>query len=175
MRWFRTKSHLCRELEVQAIRDFLESEKGDTETERTKRLADDAAWMAAMTSATPPLSPSSSCSPSPSPPPSCSGADPEDAQVSLSRLVYLHALYFPRWWCSCTCGVRSVAKNIPIVYRPVCLPPPPPLSFSDAHTLERMRTRFLLSAVSGIFTCCTVSCEFSNSSVYARSGSFACI
>lgn len=64
MRWFRTKSHLCRELEVQAIRDFIESEKGDTEQERTKRLADDAGWMAALTAATPaPSSPSSSSSP----------------------------------------------------------------------------------------------------------------
>lgn len=64
MRWFRDKSQLCRELEVQAIRDFIESEKGDSEQERTKRIADDAAWMAALSAETPPASPcstSSSC------------------------------------------------------------------------------------------------------------------
>eukprot|EP00752_Nemacystus_decipiens_P007186 g6435.t1 len=64
MRWFRTKSHLCRELEVQAIRDFVEAEKDDTDKERAKRLAEDAAWMAALTAATPaPSSPSPSSSP----------------------------------------------------------------------------------------------------------------
>ncbi|CAM9372385.1 unnamed protein product [Ectocarpus fasciculatus] len=57
MRWFRTKSHLCRELEVQAIREFIELEKGKTEEERAERLANDAAWMAALTAETPPLSP----------------------------------------------------------------------------------------------------------------------
>lgn len=60
MQWFRTKSHLCRELEVQAIRDFLEYEKGDTQEERAKRIADDTAWMAVLTAATPALSPSTS-------------------------------------------------------------------------------------------------------------------
>lgn len=78
MRWFRTKSHLCRELEVQAIRDFLESEKGDTQAERAKRLADDAAWMATLTAATPALSPSSPSSPLSSCSPSCSEADRKD-------------------------------------------------------------------------------------------------
>ncbi|CAM9492720.1 unnamed protein product [Scytosiphon promiscuus] len=81
MRWFRDKSQLCRELEVQAIRDFIESEKGDSEQERTKRIADDAAWMAALKAETPPASPT------PSPPSSCSRVssegDLEEAEAAL--------------------------------------------------------------------------------------------
>lgn len=81
MRWFRTKSHLCRELEVQAIRDFLESEKGDTQEERAKRIADDASWMAALTAATPALSPSPS-SPTSSSRPPCAEGDRKDRRTS---------------------------------------------------------------------------------------------
>lgn len=57
IRWFQTKSKLCRELEVQAIRESVAAEKRDTAEERRKRLAEDAAWMAAVTTAIPPLSP----------------------------------------------------------------------------------------------------------------------
>ena len=60
IRWFQTKSRLCRELEVQAIRDFVAVEKGDTAEGRRKRLADDAAWMAVITAATPPATPPTS-------------------------------------------------------------------------------------------------------------------
>ena len=57
IRWFQTKSKLCRELEVQTIRDFEAAEEGDTAEERRKRLADDATWMAVLTAATPPTTP----------------------------------------------------------------------------------------------------------------------
>lgn len=43
MRWFESKSHLCRELEVKAIQEFLD--KGETEEERKARMEEDAAWM----------------------------------------------------------------------------------------------------------------------------------
>eukprot|EP00903_Cladosiphon_okamuranus_P012326 g11557.t1 len=93
MRWFRTKSHLCRELEVEAIREFIESEKGHTDEERAKRLQDDAAWMVALTAATPtptPAPPSPSCSSPPSvdSAPSCSSAArSSEAEPPVSRLA----------------------------------------------------------------------------------------
>lgn len=103
MRWFRTKSHLCRELEVQAIQDFLESEKGDTQEERAKRIADDASWMAALTAATPALSPTPS-SPTPSSRPPCAEADrndrrtdegeEEEPQVNKYIHVFVFSIYF---------------------------------------------------------------------------------
>ncbi|CAM9158029.1 unnamed protein product [Pylaiella littoralis] len=79
MQWFRTKSHLCRELEVQSIRDFLVSEKGDTQQERAKRIADDTAWMAALTAETPATSSSTPASSSCSSPPCCSEDDRRDS------------------------------------------------------------------------------------------------
>lgn len=94
MRWFRTKSHLCRELEVQAIREFIESEKGKTEEERAERLANDAAWMAALTAETPPLSPpplapSSSCCSSEADRKERVHAEEEQAQVTSCPTVTL--------------------------------------------------------------------------------------
>lgn len=46
MSWFESKSHLCRELEVKAIQEFLDKE--ETEEERKERMEEDAAWMATL-------------------------------------------------------------------------------------------------------------------------------
>lgn len=76
IRWFQTKSRLCRELEVQAIRDFVAAEKGDTAEGRRKRLADDTAWMTVITASTP------AATPPVSPPPQQQHVD-EEEQVRI--------------------------------------------------------------------------------------------
>ncbi|CAM9434997.1 unnamed protein product [Ectocarpus sp. 12 AP-2014] len=101
MRWFRTKSHLCRELEVQAIRDFIEAEKGKTEEERTERLANDAAWMASLTAeATPPVSP-----PPPAPSSSCCSSEAD-------RKEQVHAEEEQAQPTTRLAGARARVKNV---------------------------------------------------------------
>lgn len=100
MRWFRTKSHLCRELEVQAIRKFVESEKGKTEEERTERLANDAAWMAALTAETPPVTP-----PPPAPSSSCCSSEAD-------RKERVHAEEEQAQVCSCLTVTRAHTTSV---------------------------------------------------------------
>ena len=48
IKWFKSKSQLCRENEVKAIRQFLEKAKEETEEERNARIEEDIAWIAAL-------------------------------------------------------------------------------------------------------------------------------
>lgn len=57
MRWFNTKSQLCRELEVKAIRDFLVIEAREPEDERDRRKEEDRRWMEVLAAETAPPSP----------------------------------------------------------------------------------------------------------------------
>lgn len=58
MRWFRTKSQLCRELEVKAIRDFLVVEAQETEDALERQREEDRRWMEVLTASAATVPPS---------------------------------------------------------------------------------------------------------------------